>query len=172
MSTATPTLDRGGPRPVPSSFDEVRRPSADDWESIVAILRHYNFQNIGGPEMPRFPLEDCFVAVSGGRVVGVAGYEVLDAVTAKHSLTAVLPELRNRGIGTALKRACFDYLRGRGVKQVFTNCDDPLVIGWNVQRFGFRPTGKRITKLEPYGRPDKDHWVNLVLDLSDPRLYK
>ncbi len=148
--------------PPPAACHAIRRPLPEDWPQVLRLLEVYNFHRIGGPEMPAFPLSDCYVAVADGRVVGVSGYQVLDATTAKNSLTAVDPACRCQGIGTSLKNVCMDHLRSLGIKTLYTNCDDPVVIAWNIRRFGFRPTGKTIPKVESYGRNDKDHWVNLV----------
>jgi ribosomal protein S18 acetylase RimI-like enzyme len=144
----------------------IRRPEGDDWDAIENILRSANFHRLGGPEMRRFPLRDCFVATLNQQVVGVAGYHILDSQTAKTTLIAVAPEHRGRGIGTALQRARLDYLRGQGIKTLYTNCDDERVINWNKKQFGFRETGQRIAKEEDYGRPDKHEWINLRLILS------
>jgi N-acetylglutamate synthase-like GNAT family acetyltransferase len=143
----------------------VRRPVDTDWPQILTILEQANLHKIGGLEMPEFPLSDCFVAESGDELLGVCGYKILDEETAKSTLTAVLQEHRGSGVATGLKRVCIEFLRRQGIKRMYSNCDDPRTISWNVRNFGFRPTGVTIAKVEPYGRPDVDHWVNLVADL-------
>lgn len=124
-----------------------------------------NFHHIGGPEMPSFPLSDCFVALLGERVIGVAGYRVVEATTAKTTLLAVDPAERGHGAGTALHAARQDYLRAQGIKFLYTNTDDPRVAAWYQRVFGYRPTGKRIAKLAPFGRSDVHEWVNLMNEL-------
>ncbi len=143
----------------------IRRPRVEDWPRILEILRSANFHRIGGSEMPQFPLEDCFVADLGDRVAGVAGYRILDATTAKTTLLTVDPAFRGRGIGTLLQHTRMNYLRQQGIKTLYTNCDDPAVIAWNIRLFGFRPTGKRIPKTGPYGRKEADAWTHLKADL-------
>ncbi len=144
---------------------QIRRPGKEDWERILEILETANFHHIGGREMPAFPLSDCFVAVAGGRVIGVAGYRILDDTTAKTTLLAVDPEHRRDAVGAALQTARQDFLRGRGIKTLYTNADDERVIDWYIRRFGYRPTGKRIPKVEPFGREDKSEWINLKVIL-------
>lgn len=114
----------------------------------MAILRTANFHVIGGAEMAELPLPDCFVAICGARLVGVAGCKVLNDKTAKTTLLTVHPDYRCRGIGMQLQQARIEYLRNQGIKRLFSNCDDPKVISWNERHFGFRKTGKLIPKLE------------------------
>lgn len=140
----------------------IERPVESDWPGILEILKAANLHHIGGPEMRTFPLSDCFVAREGSTVVGVCGYRMMDAWTARNTLTAVAPTHRGNGLATRLKRACVDFLADSGVRTLYTNCDRPEVIEWNQREFGFRPTGKLIPKQEDFGRKDADHWVNLV----------
>ena len=144
---------------------QIRRPRENEWDRILEILETANFHHIGGREMPAFPLRDCFVAVAGGRVIGVAGYRILDDTTAKTTLLAVDPEHRRDAVGTALQTARQDFLRGRGIKELYTNSDDERVIDWYMRHFGYKPTGKRIPKLESFGRDDKTEWINMKVEL-------
>lgn len=143
----------------------IRRPDIADWARIVEILRHANFHHIGGPEMPSFPLADCFIAVSDDHITGVAGYRILDPCTAKTTLLAVAPEFRSRGIGEALQRKRMDHLRALGIKTLLTNTDDQRVVDWYVRHFGYRVTGATVPKVAPFGRPDRDRWICLSVDL-------
>ena len=143
---------------------EIRRPSESDREGILAVLRTANFDAIGSSEMPEFPLSDCFIAVAGKTIVGVGGYRILDADTAKTTLLAVDPAWRGRGIGTRLQTVRLEVMKAKGVKRIYTNTDDDAVIAWLERRHGFRRSGERIAKLRPFGRADKDHWVNMVWD--------
>ncbi len=144
---------------------QIRRPREDEWDRILEILETANFHHIGGQEMPEFPLGDCFVAVADGRVIGVAGYKILDATTAKTSLLAVDPEHRGAAVGIALQTARQDFLRAQGIKELYTNSDDERVIDWYMRHFGYKPTGKRIPKLESFGRDDKTEWINMKVEL-------
>lgn len=144
---------------------QIRRPREDEWDRILEILETANFHHIGGLEMPEFPLNDCFVAVLDGRVIGVAGYKILDATTAKTSLLAVDPEHRGGAVGITLQTARQDFLRAQGIKELYTNSDDERVIDWYMRHFGYKPTGKRIPKLESFGRDDKTEWINMKVEL-------
>ena len=150
---------------APEPNVEIRRPGPEDWPKILEVLETANFHRIGGPEMPSFPLSDCFVATADGQVIGVAGYRVLDPKTAKTTLLAVDPAYRGRAVGAALQTARQDYLRAQGIETLYTNVDDPRAVTWYRRRFGYEPTGKRIPKLESFGRDDLSEWINLVLKL-------
>lgn len=144
---------------------QIRRPEAAEWDRIVEILKTANFHHIGGPEMPSFPLSNCFVAEFEGKIVGVGGYRFLDDVTAKTTLLAVDPEYRHTDAGRALQQARQDYVKSKGVKKLYTNSDDERVVAWYRRNFGYKLTGKRIQKLAPFGRADRDEWINMVLEL-------
>lgn len=144
---------------------QVRRPVAADEPRILQILEHANYHRIGGTEMAEFPLADCFVAEVAGRIAGVAGYRVLDAQNAKTTLMVVDPAFRGLGVGLVLQKARMDFLRGLGVRLLFTNCDDEAVIAWYERHFGYRRTGGRIPKTEPFGLADKSEWITLRCEL-------
>jgi len=144
---------------------EIRRPAPEEWPRILEVLEMANFHHIGGPEMPTFPLSDCFVAAVDGIVIGVAGYRVLDETTAKTTLLAVDPECRGRSAGAALHGARQDFLRKQGIETLYTNSDDERVIAWDQRVFGYKATGKRTPKLAPFGRSDKHEWINLMVKL-------
>ena len=143
----------------------IRRPSLNDWDQMLSILKKENFDNIGGEEMRDFPLKDCFIAVRGEEVIGLAGYKILDSNTAKTSLLAVKKEYREMGIGVLLQNTRIQYLRNKNIKVLYTNCDNEKVISWNIRHFGFKKTGKIIPKTESYGLLDKNEWVSLKLYL-------
>jgi len=107
------------------------------------------------------------VAVAGGRIVGVGGYRILDAETAKTTLLAVDPTWRGRGIGNMLQEARLRVMKGAGVKRIYTNTDDEAVIAWLERHYGFRRSGELIPKVSPFGRADMQHWVNMVWENPD-----
>ena len=141
---------------------EIRRPSEADREGILRVLKTATFDAIGSSEMPEFPLSDCFIALADGRIVGVGGYRILDADTAKTTLLAVDPAWRGHGIGNLLQVARLEVMKAAGVKRIYTNTDDEAVIAWLERRHGFRRSGEIIPKVHPFGQPDKDHWTNMV----------
>ena len=144
---------------------KIRRATETDWPRIMAVLEGANFHHIGGPEMPSFPLSDCFVADLEGVVIGVGGYRILDETTAKTTLLAVDPAYRGRNVGAALQQTRQDYLRDQGIKELYTNADDERVVEWYLRFFGYQRTGKVIPKVASFGRDDKDEWINLVAKL-------
>jgi N-acetylglutamate synthase-like GNAT family acetyltransferase len=141
---------------------EIRRPTEADRDAIVAVLRTANFDAIGSREMPEFPLSDCFIALIDGKVVGVGGYRILDADTAKTTLLAVDPAWRGHGVGNRLQAARLDVMKAAGVKRIYTNTDDEAVIAWLERRYRFRRSGELIPKVNAFGRGDRDHWINMV----------
>ncbi len=150
-----------------SELLSLKKPQERDWPRILEILRSVNFHRIGGPEMPSFPLQDCFVAEINGHIIGVAGYKILDHQTAKTTLMAVDGNFRRIGAGKALHQARVDYLRTQGIKYLYTNSDDQRVINWYQKHFGYRLTGGSVHKKEPFGLADKSEWTTLVCELEN-----
>lgn len=167
---ATANYSKNMPSPPIGSNDnqrvQLRRPTAADWPAILEVLRTANYHHIGGQEMATFPLEDCFLAEVAHELVGVAGYRILDATTAKTTLMAVPPAWRKAGIGRLLQTARMNYLRSQGIRELYTNCDDEQTIAWYEKHFGYQRTGQRVPKLEPFGLLDKDEWITLKCDLD------
>ena len=116
--------------------------------------------------MPSFPLSDCFVASVGETIIGVGGYRILDEHCAKTTLLAVDPAWRGYGIGEMLQEARLAVMRENGASAIYTNTDDDLVIDWLIRKYGFRLTGETIPKTCDFGRPERDHWITLVLDTT------
>lgn len=131
-------------------------------------MHEVNFR-VGGPEMRWFPLGDCYVAEINGMVVGVGGYRIFEdnPDTGKTTLLAVSPPWRNSNAAMALHRARIEFMLGKGVETVYTNCDNPRVITWYCRIFGYRPTGRFIPKEESFGDDNIPEWTNLVLHKKD-----
>jgi GNAT superfamily N-acetyltransferase len=66
--------------------------------------------------------EHCFVALSAGEIVGLAGYEIDGdrPERAEHALTAVRRDLRRRGIARALKQATIRLASEEGLAELYT----------------------------------------------------
>jgi len=146
----------------------IRRPTQRDWPRIEEILHEVNFR-VGGPEMRRFPLGDCYVAEINGTVVGVGGYRIFEdnPDTGKTTLLAVSRPWRNSNAAMALHRARIEYMFSKGVETVYTNYDNQRVIAWYCRIFGYRPTGRTIPKEESFGDDNVPEWTNLVLYKKD-----
>ena len=83
----------------------------------------------------------------------------------KTTLLSVDPEYRSHKIGYHLQRRRQDYLKARGIRTLYTNSDDDRVVAWYLRHFGYEKTGKRIPKVESFGRDDRDEWINLKVEL-------
>lgn len=142
----------------------IVRPHGCHWEQILAVLETANFHHIGGPEMPSFPLEDCFAALVDGVVRGVGGYRVLSETEAKTTLLAVDPAYAGLGLGMKLQTARLGYLRSIGIRTVTTNTDDPRVARWLERKYGFVRTGKSVPKVADFGDGAVDEWISLRVD--------
>ena len=71
------------------------------------------------PEAPGFRADALFLAVREGRPIGYAalGVEDVRPTVAEHSMTAVHPAERGRGIATALKLATIEWAREAGIAE-------------------------------------------------------
>jgi len=145
---------------------EIIRPQMSHWPGIISVLRLANFQDIGGPEMAQFPVEDCFVALVDGSVLGVGGYRILNATEAKTTLLAVNPTAARHKLGARLQDARLNFLRQNGIRTVFTNTDDPRVIRWLERNYGFVQTGEKVQKVSDFGRSEIAAWTTMRLDFS------
>lgn len=143
---------------------EIRPPVEAEWEDILAVLRTRNFHHVGGPEMPSFPLSDCFVAVVDGAIRGVGGWRVLSDTEAKTTILAVHPDVARLGIGRRLQDARLAHLRSLGIRAVTTNTDDPNVIRWLEERYGFRRTGATVPKVSDFGDPSVPEWTTMRVE--------
>jgi ribosomal-protein-alanine N-acetyltransferase len=142
----------------------IQRASRGDRDAILAVMGTANMHHVPSPEMGELDLDRFFVARVHGRVIGAAGYELLDACRGKTTLLAVMPEYSGRGVGTALQEARLDEMADLGVEAVTTNADRPATIAWYTGRFGYRVVGE-LEKLVPFGDPEVDRWTTLELDL-------
>ena len=84
--------------------------------------------------------ELCFIALADDRVVGFASLDVFPSGDVFHGLTAVARSWRNRGIGTALKRAQIAAAKERGFERLRTESqhDNEPMRRLN-EKLGFRP---------------------------------
>ena len=62
--------------------------------------------------------EGCFVAAVDGRDCGTAVATIFDGKVGWIAMILVHPDLRRRGLGTALMGACIEFLRGRGISSI------------------------------------------------------
>lgn len=73
---------------------------------MLKVLEPTNMHHVPSPEMDDFEVGRWFVAESGGRIVGVAGFRMLrgeDGLAGKTTLLAVDADQREVGIGRSLQ---------------------------------------------------------------------
>jgi ribosomal-protein-alanine N-acetyltransferase len=166
------SLVGGHPRhpltPVPEGYTlrPLRLPA--DREAILAVLATANMHHVPSEEMHDFDVGEWHVAEAEGRIVGVAGFDLIELegrLTGKTTLLAVVPEQRGSGIGRALQELRMRRMREQGAERVITNADRPETIAWYERNFGYRRVGE-VPKVREFGLPDVDRWTTLEASLS------
>src|SRR5581483_12029525 len=100
-------------------------------------------------ERPSRDLDLTFLALAGGRVVGVAYLETYGDVHF-HNLTGVARDWRGRGVASALKRAQIAGARARGSRRLVTESQHENAPMRNLNaKLGYRPTVARIVYRGP-----------------------
>lgn len=146
---------------------EIRPMEPDDVDEALLILGRWNMAPTperANAERSGIVLENAFVAVLDGRVVGTAGWFALDAETAETASLAVDPACKGLGIGARLQLARMEAMRLRGFGRVRTETDRPETIRWYVEKFGYRTIGTNPKK-HAFSLADVDEWTVLELDL-------
>ena len=138
-----------------------------DREGMLAVLETANMHRVPSPEMDDFDVGCWHVAELGSRIVGVAGFRLLEedgGLTGKTTLLAVHPDQRGLGVGRALQELRMRLMRQAGAVRVVTNADRPETIAWYERRFGYRRVGE-LPKLHEFGLPEVDRWTTLEAPL-------
>lgn len=149
----------------------IRKMRAADEADALALLARWNLMPTPAsasrpdPERSALSVENGFVAVRDGVVVGVCSYILHGSERAETASLAVDPSLRGSGTGERLQRARLEEMKARGIRTVFTEADRPEVIAWYVRKFGYRVAGTNPKK-HAFGLDSVDHWTLLELDLS------
>jgi ribosomal-protein-alanine N-acetyltransferase len=160
-----------------SQTPPVRRPSRPfrirparlpgDRAAMLRVLETANMHHVPSPEMDDFDAARWYVAEADGRVVGVAGFRMLDSdegPVGKTTLLTVDPSWRGAGVGHALQELRMRLMRDAGAHKVITNADRPETISWYERHFGYRRVGE-VRKLHEFGLPDVDRWTTLEAKL-------
>ena len=121
--------------------------------------------HVPSPEMPSLDLDRFYVAVLDDRIVGCAGWKVLENGDGKTTLMAVEPGCRGLRIGRTLQTLRMRTLRELGCARVVTNADRPEIIAWYTRHFGYEEIGT-LPKEHEFGLPDVDHWTTLASDIE------
>lgn len=150
---------------------EIRKMREDDLNDALALLAEWNMApraptaETPDPERTTLNVDNSFVAMHNGNLVGVASYIVLSAETAETASLAVAKACRGLGVGYLLQQARLEEMRHKGIKILQTETDRPETIDWYVKKFGYRIVGTHQKK-HGFSLPDVDHWTVLELDLT------
>ena len=136
-----------------------------DMPAMLGLLQTANMHRIPSEEMPELDWRTCFVARSGNRLVGLAGYKILSPAEGKTTLMVVHPDCRGRGTGLLLQAERLRAMARQGVQSVITNADRPETIAWYKKHFGYVEIG-RLKKVHEFGDPGIPEWTTLRMDLS------
>jgi N-acetylglutamate synthase-like GNAT family acetyltransferase len=149
---------------------EVRKMTADDLPGALALLARYNLEprppspEAPEPERTRLDPEHSFVALEGGRVVGVSSYIVLGPDLAETASVVVDPRWLRMGVLERLTEAKFAELRARGIRRLRAETDRPGTVRWMVRNLGYRVVGAH-PKRHDFGLPGVREWTVLELEL-------
>jgi N-acetylglutamate synthase-like GNAT family acetyltransferase len=126
-------------------------------------------------------LQNGFIALQDGRIVGFSHYKHLKESTAKTTLMTVLPEYRRNGLGEKLQLARMKEAHEKGYKKLITFCETPKTIDWYVKHFNYKilrtePVHHRLHFIQikdqtiwavHYGSKKQKHLQILVCNLED-----
>jgi 3-keto-5-aminohexanoate cleavage enzyme len=139
--------------------------SENDWDGILGVLETANMHHIPSKEMPELELSHCFVAKSGGRVIGISGYKMLPDGRGKTTLLAVKPEFQCQGVGYALHLKRIEAMEAAGAEWIVTNADRQDSIEWYKKHFGYVEVAT-LKKMHEFGNPDVDYWTTMEMDIK------
>jgi GNAT superfamily N-acetyltransferase len=138
--------------------------------AAMALLEKWNMApthasaDIPNPERDRLAIEQTFIALLDGQLVGVASYILLGDGRAETASLAVDPKYLGCGIGYELHLARLAEMRSKGIRHLRTESDRPEVVHWYINKFGYSVTGKSPKK-HAFGHPGYDSWTVLELEL-------
>lgn len=142
----------------------IRPAQESDVPAILEIMETANMHHVPSPEMEELNWKCFFVAMCDGKIVGAAGFKVLNPGEGKTTLMTVHPDYRRLGIGMMLQKKRMLALKKLGIKTLYTNADIPETIKWYKKNFGYKEIGK-LKKLHSFGDPRIDEWTTLKTDL-------
>jgi len=150
----------------------IRKMLQSDIDAALRILARWNMApvipspEIPDPERSFLDIDNAFVAVHEGIVVGVASYIVLSDTVAETASLAVDSDYQGSGVGYKLQKARLKEMYQRGIRTVRTETDRVETVNWYKSKFGYRETGKNPKKHE-FGLADINEWTVLELNLDD-----
>jgi N-acetylglutamate synthase-like GNAT family acetyltransferase len=148
----------------------IRKMRRGDVATAIKLLESWNMaprspsKSEPDPERTSLILENSFVAVQDGEIVGVCSYILGKPGEAETASLAVDPSCLGQGVGYRLQDARLKEMRARGVRKVRTETDRPETIRWYVSNFRYRIVATKRKKHD-FSRSDIDHWTVLELDM-------
>lgn len=155
---------------------DVREAVTDDeleaWRSVrMTVLpneRCPTIAEIRGMEPPNLNL----LAFLDGDLAG-SGVGGKSDLGGGYAIPRVLPELRRRGVGTALLHALADYASSCGHRHIGSLVEDPGSLAF-AERFGFREDGQQVEQVRKLAAdepaPDLPEGVQIVSFAERPEL--
>ncbi len=148
----------------------IRKMQSEDMATAIALLAQWNMAPVQAstfipqPERDHLELENTFVAILQGKLVGVASWLRINATSAETASLAVDREFIGCGIGQKLQEARIAEMRSKGIVQVRTEADRPDIIRWYMDKFGYRIVGTNKKK-HAFSLVEQDCWTVLELEL-------
>ena len=143
----------------------IEKATPQDRDDIIKVLRFWNMHRIPSPEAEEIDIPYFFVAKVSKKIIGVAGYKLLNAKNAETRLLAVYPEFQGSNVGKALQNIRLEAMHKAGVKKITTYADRPEIILWYKKHYGYYQVGT-VKKISSHGLDDVDHWTTLEMDLD------
>lgn len=149
----------------------IRKMKLEDTAPAMALLAQWNMApvsaspSIPNPERDHLELDNTFVAILRGKLVGVASWLRIDATRAETASLAVNREFIGCGVGQKLQEARIAEMRSKGIVQVRTEADRPDVIRWYIDKFGYRIVGSNQKK-HAFGLAEQACWTVLELQIN------
>ena len=104
----------------------VRKMRVDDLDAALHILGEWNMAptapspEVQDPERSELNIQNAFVALQDGKVVGVCSYIIHGPQLAETASLAVSPSCRGLGVGDQLQQARMRELKSLGIKTLRT----------------------------------------------------
>jgi len=121
----------------------IRKAKVDDVKEIQRLIKQYSTR---GDILPRSlselydHLRDFFVFIKNRRVLGISALHICWDDLAELRSLAVQEEIRNKGVGAKLVKACLEESKVLGAKRVFALTYQPEFF----ERMGFKKVDKNV----------------------------
>lgn len=157
----------------------VRLAAAADQDGVIRVFEEgrvarsegysdegQDVRDLCGSYLPPSPNRLWVADLAGAVVVGMVGLRVTNSHAAELCRLRVLPDYRNRGIGTALVTHALGYCRDNSILKLVLDTHVERTQAIKIfERFGFQLARERQTP----GRPLLDFYLDLYRDPSASR---